>query len=72
VNDVDEQINVFDLRVGLHTRPSMRFGYREESNRKSDRYTRGAMQQCYFARGYNDGTVMLWDFRNSNVGYRLG
>ena len=75
VDDLDEQVQLFDIRAGgFQTQPAVRFGHRTQANRParhaphSYRYTRGSLSHCHFARGFADGYVFAWDFRNPKVG----
>lgn len=70
VDDLDEQIHVYDRRrSGFGAKASMKFGHRVvDVKRTGGRYTKGAVHQCYFSRGYHDGTLKLWDFRTAGAG----
>jgi hypothetical protein len=75
VDDLDEQVQLFDIRAGgFQTQPAIRFGHRTQANGParhsppSYRYTRGSLSRCHFARGFTDGYVFAWDFRNPKVG----
>lgn len=75
VEDLDEQVQLFDIRAGgFQTQPAVRFGHRVQTNKparhhsRSYRYTRGSLNHCHFARGFADGYVFVWDFRNPKVG----
>ncbi|KAI0031598.1 hypothetical protein K488DRAFT_86671 [Vararia minispora EC-137] len=68
VNHLEEQMQLFDLRVHeFNQAPALRFGYRyrreDGDNRRELRYVRGNASRTYFARGYKDGVVRLWDIR---------
>ncbi|KAF9649640.1 hypothetical protein BDM02DRAFT_3186132 [Thelephora ganbajun] len=71
VDDLDEQVHLFDIRAGgFKTQPAVRFGHRMRANGSarhspsSYRYSRGSLSHCHFARGFADGYVFVWDFRN--------
>jgi hypothetical protein len=75
VDDLDEQVQLFDIRAGgFNIQPVVRFGHRAQTTRParhsspSYRYTRGSLSHCYFTRGFADGYVFVWDFRNPKVG----
>ena len=75
MDDLDEQVQLFDIRAGgFQTQPAVRFGHRMQTNRlarhspPSYRYARGSLSHCHFARGFADGYVFVWDFRNPKVG----
>lgn len=80
VDDLDEQVQLFDIRAGgFQTQPVVRFGHRTQAGNParhsppSYRYTRGSLSHCHFARGFADGYVFLWDFRNpKKVAVKLG
>ena len=64
-------MNLFDLRASnFNARPSMEFGHREAERGGVQRYTKGSIdgRRRLFGRGFDgDGTVHLWDYRNSRV-----
>ena len=72
MHHIDEQVHFYDTRrAKLGSAPVLKFGYRvplregASSTRKKQktRYARGSAKNSFFARGYPDGTVMLWDVR---------
>lgn len=72
MHHIDEQVHFYDTRrAKLGSAPVLKFGYRvplregANSTRKKQktRYARGSAKNSFFARGYPDGTVMLWDVR---------
>lgn len=74
MDDLDEQVQLFDIRAGgFQTKPAVRFGHRTQANGPerhcppSYRYARGSLNRCHFARGFSDGYVFVWDFRNPKV-----
>ena len=74
MDDLDEQVQLFDIRAGgFQTQPVVRFGHRTQAENParhsppSYRYTRGSLSHCHFARGFADGYVFVWDFRNPKV-----
>ena len=66
------QMHVFDIRskhLGLG-KPELEFGYAETAiDRRGSRSQkrRGDTSNLYFARGFHDGTVCMWDYRNTSV-----
>ncbi|TFK76092.1 hypothetical protein BDN72DRAFT_756871, partial [Pluteus cervinus] len=67
---LDFQMQVFDNRKpGGHGRaPDCQFGYRHGGQLQGQvtlHHTRGSTHLSYFARGYPDGCVCLWDYRNT-------
>ncbi|KAF8845685.1 hypothetical protein BDN67DRAFT_1006953 [Paxillus ammoniavirescens] len=66
VRHLDRQILLFDSRKGGFDRePCLSFGYRDSDAKFSPSHTRGSAHLVHFARGSKDGSVLLWDFRNS-------
>jgi len=67
---LDEQVQIYDTRHRLFDRaPSAMFGYRDTVTSKlvRSKYRKGASQHSYFARGFQDGTVVVWDYRKIKV-----
>lgn len=71
---MDEQVHLFDVRASNFDKPpAVKFGYRIPSPspapriQPATRYTKGSAWMSCFARGYDDGTVRMWDFRNISV-----
>ncbi|KAG2146638.1 hypothetical protein DEU56DRAFT_785604 [Suillus clintonianus] len=65
VRHLDHQILIFDRRRGgFDKAPCCTFGYRDAKARFQSSYTKGSIHHTFFARGHQDGTVVLWDFRN--------
>ncbi|KAG0705477.1 hypothetical protein DFH29DRAFT_799969 [Suillus ampliporus] len=51
------------LEGGFDRTPCCTFGYRD-ADKFQPSYTKGSVSQTFFARGHQDGVVLLWDFRN--------
>ncbi|KLO12838.1 hypothetical protein SCHPADRAFT_928980 [Schizopora paradoxa] len=68
VADLHEQVRIYDVRIGLRGRPQMAFGHSDESKGKllTSGSRRGATSESYFVRGYHDGLICLWDYRQAN------
>ncbi|KAG1753851.1 uncharacterized protein EDB91DRAFT_1100207 [Suillus paluster] len=65
VRHLDHQILMFDRRMGDFNRtPCCTFGHRSADAKFEPSYTKGSVSQTFFVRGHQDGTVLLWDFRN--------
>ncbi|THH17626.1 hypothetical protein EW146_g3224 [Bondarzewia mesenterica] len=68
IEHLNRQVQIYDLRQsGLDREPPISFGYRcyNEYDDKADyRHARGSGYLSYFARGYRNGMVRLWDFRS--------
>lgn len=46
----------------------MEFGYRSARSMGTKHiYRKGSTSHALFARGYSDGTLCVWDFRNTKV-----
>ncbi|KIJ19923.1 hypothetical protein PAXINDRAFT_68475, partial [Paxillus involutus ATCC 200175] len=66
VRHLDRQILLFDSRKRDFDRePCLSFGHRDSNAKFSPSHTRGSAHLVHFARGSKDGSVLLWDFRNS-------
>lgn len=67
-NHLDYQMQVFDDRRkhGFNRASDCQFGYRHEGSIAS-RHSRGSAHLSYFVRGYPDGCICIWDYRNSKV-----
>lgn len=65
VDSLDYQIHLFDDRKknGFDRTSDCYFGRRGRTAKHSKGDTRGSL----FARGYDDGTVCVWDVRNAKV-----
>lgn len=72
VDHLDTQIELFDDRKkhGFDRAADCKFGHRSADG-KSSRYSRGSTHLSYFVRGYSDGCVCIWDYRNARVGFSL-
>jgi hypothetical protein len=59
-----DQFYVFDIR-GSSKRPTHRFGFDINTIPKAtlSKFDKGSSEGHYFARGYGDGTVRMWDLR---------
>ncbi|KAH8113383.1 hypothetical protein DFH11DRAFT_1727859 [Phellopilus nigrolimitatus] len=61
------QMQVYDVRKNNRGKPEMEFGYMDTAasvGRIRARRRRGDTSVNYFTRGFDDGTVCLWDYRN--------
>jgi len=68
VRHLDRQILLYDSRKSTFDKePCLSFGHRSSDTKFSPSYTRGSAHLVYFARGSEDGSVFLWDFRNTKV-----
>jgi len=69
---IDNQIQLFDDRKnhGFNRTADCEFGHRS-ADRKVSRYTRGSTYLSYFVRGYPDGCVCIWDYRNAGASFSL-
>ncbi|KAG2077604.1 hypothetical protein BDR04DRAFT_556971 [Suillus decipiens] len=66
VRHLDHQMSMFDCRMGgFDKAPCCTFGYRNTNSKFLQSYTKGSIHHTFFVRGHQDGTVVLWDFRNS-------
>jgi hypothetical protein len=52
---------------GFDKAPCCTFGYRNTNAKFQQSYTKGSIHHTFFVRGHQDGTVVLWDFRNVKV-----
>lgn len=69
VDHLDRQVQIFDVRsANLDRRPVMEFGHRAAPSMGPAKhiYRRGSTSHALFARGYGDGTLCVWDFRNTS------
>ncbi|KAF9045902.1 hypothetical protein BDZ89DRAFT_942272, partial [Hymenopellis radicata] len=64
VDHLDKQMVIYDTRQGFNRAPDVEFGYRH-AGRKLSSYARGGNLHSLFVKGYPDGKVLLWDFRNA-------
>ena len=70
VRHLDRQIQLYDSRKGNFDRePCLSFGHRNTNGKISSAYTRGSVHLVHFAMANEDGGILLWDFRNSKVGF---
>ena len=72
VDHLDRQVQIFDLRKSNFDRkPVMEFGYRPAQSMREKHdgniYRKGSTSYALFARGYSDGTLCIWDYRNTVV-----
>jgi hypothetical protein len=68
VRHLDHQMIIFDRRMGgFDKAPCCTFGYRNTNAKFQQTYTKGSIHHTFFVRGHQDGTVVLWDFRNVKV-----
>ncbi|KAL4076016.1 hypothetical protein V8B97DRAFT_1913685 [Scleroderma yunnanense] len=68
VRHLDRQILLYDSRKSTFDKaPCLSFGQRSPEAKFSPSYTRGSTHLVYFARGSEDGAVLLWDFRNTKI-----
>ncbi|KAG1874622.1 hypothetical protein DFJ58DRAFT_650321 [Suillus subalutaceus] len=59
------EMSMFDRRMGgFDKAPCCTFGYRNTKAKFQQSYTKGSIHHTFFVRGHQDGTVLLWDFRN--------
>jgi hypothetical protein len=72
LDHLDAQIQLFDDRKkhGFNRPADCEFGHRSVDGRAS-RYSRGSTHLSYFVRGYPDGCVCIWDYRNAQVGFKV-
>lgn len=76
VDHLDHQVQIFDTRAqGFDRRPSIEFGHRDtgrggSSSSMKHRWRRGSTRHALFARGYGDGSLVLWDYRQPAVSPR--
>ncbi|OBZ76198.1 hypothetical protein A0H81_03583 [Grifola frondosa] len=65
VDHMDRQVHFYDTRKGgFRHAPCLEFGHRTAARRAGTRYAKGSASNSLFARGYADGTVHVWDYRN--------
>ena len=70
VDHLDNQVQIYDLRrTNFDRQPVMAFGYRDgnQSIGSRHRYRKGSTSYSLFARGYSDGMLCLFDYRNTAV-----
>lgn len=67
VDNLDLQIQIFDNRKhrSFDRTPDCQFGYRSPNAK----YSRGSTYLSLFSKGYPDGCLCLWDYRNPKVIY---
>ena len=60
---------VYDVRSNLEGGPVLEFGHKDSSRSSSvrSRRRRGDILTNYFVRGYDDGTIQLFDLRQAAV-----
>ncbi|KAI0334773.1 hypothetical protein GY45DRAFT_1241766 [Cubamyces sp. BRFM 1775] len=80
IDHMDHQVQLYDTREGgFGRKPWLEFGYRAAPPKPrsasrpvsstfvpklGSRYIRGSTMNSLFARGYGDGVVLVWDYRN--------
>ncbi|KJA30104.1 hypothetical protein HYPSUDRAFT_127072, partial [Hypholoma sublateritium FD-334 SS-4] len=64
---LDSQIQLFDIRKqrGFDRTPDCNFGARCGGSRPIRSMSRGDCEYSLFAKGFADGVVRIWDYRNS-------
>lgn len=70
VDHLDHQVQVYDLRQSNFDKPAvMEFGYRASTSsmKPRDRFQKGSTSHSLFSRGYNNGTLCIFDYRNTAV-----
>ncbi|KIJ70273.1 hypothetical protein HYDPIDRAFT_79220, partial [Hydnomerulius pinastri MD-312] len=66
VRHLDRQVQLYDGRKGkFGEEPCMSFGHRSSNAKFAPSHTRGSALNSHFAMGGKDGSVLLWDFRNT-------
>lgn len=68
---LEEQVHLLDVRqLRVVPTPVAKFGHKENETKKHVRsvHRKGDLLPGFFVRGYQDGSVLIWDFRNTNVG----
>lgn len=61
-------MEVYDTRAaGFSRRACSRFGYRDTGKMHGRSFYKGSSLGSYFARGYSDGQVLIWDLRDLKV-----
>ena len=84
---MDHQVQLYDTREGgFGGKPWLEFGYRAAPPKPrsasrpvsstfvpklGSRYIRGSTMNSLFARGYGDGVVLVWDYRNGGQKVRI-
>ncbi|KAI0771858.1 hypothetical protein BD413DRAFT_475224, partial [Trametes elegans] len=69
IDHMDYQVQMYDTREGSFARKpwldtSTTAGSAAPVPRPGSRYIRGSAVHSLFARGYGDGVVLVWDYRN--------
>lgn len=69
VDHIDYQTQVFDNRKksGFGRPPDILFGARAANGVPNRRHSRGDTNLSLYAKGFPDGTVKIWDYRNAKV-----
>ena len=69
MDSLDSQVQIFDVRKqrGFDRTPDCDFGARCSSSNPIRSMNRGDTEYSLFAKGFADGTVRVWDYRNSKV-----
>lgn len=69
MDSLDSQIQLFDVRKqrGFDRTPDCNFGARCGGSRSIRSMSRGDSEYSLFAKGFADGIVRIWDYRNSKV-----
>lgn len=67
MNSLDFQVQIYDERIkhGFDRTADCYFGARQASS--PAQANRGDIKSSTFVKGYQDGTVRMWDFRNLKV-----
>ncbi|KAJ8501439.1 hypothetical protein ONZ51_g606 [Trametes cubensis] len=87
IDHMDHQVQLYDTREGgFGGKPWLEFGYRAAPPKPrsasrpvsstfvpklGSRYIRGSTMNSLFARGYGDGVVLVWDYRNGGQKVRI-
>lgn len=69
MDSLDFQIQIFDDRKkrGFDRSSDCSFGARCGESMSARSSSRGDSHLCMFAKGFADGTVRVWDYRNTKV-----
>lgn len=64
-NHLDHQVQIWDKRAsGFDRPPKLQLGYRHTGTLSLSSCSKGGALHSYFVKGYPDGGVCFWDFRN--------
>ncbi|EDR12946.1 uncharacterized protein LACBIDRAFT_323809 [Laccaria bicolor S238N-H82] len=67
-NHLDHQVQIWDKRAsGFDRPPKLQLGYRHTGTLSLSSCSKGGALHSYFVKGYPDGGVCFWDFRNVKV-----